>query len=425
MNSSVLKKIISAFIAILLLIYVGNQIYNANYSQVKTQTAVSANASDTVQTKAIVIRKEILLTQTTPGVVGYTLSNGSNVARGGEVAKLYSSPKDANVQQQLNRLDDEIEKLTKLNDLSNTLAASPDLLDKQINQKLSGLLDSIHSGEYSQLPSNRADVLYLLNERQVATLKVSNFNQKISELKNKRNSLAASGGTTTGNITSPADGFFISAADGYESLVSYDNALSLTASDIKSKQSQKCAVPNNIIGKICSNFDWYFACDLPADSASKFKVGNFVDITLPFASAQSVPAIVSAVNQKSSNSEAAVILKCSYMNSSLANIRNETIQIQIEDYAGIRVNQQSIHFVNKFTDKNGKAVTQKEAIKGVYVMHGSQIEFVQVIPIFSTGNYVICDDEPANDKIQTYSTLKLYDEVVTEGTNLYDGKVVK
>ncbi|HEX3038288.1 MAG TPA: HlyD family efflux transporter periplasmic adaptor subunit [Oscillospiraceae bacterium] len=425
MNSPILKKIISAFIALLLLFYVGNQIYNANYTQVRTETAFDTNASDTAQTTAVAIRKETVITQTTPGVVSYLLSNGSKVANGGNIADLYNTAKDATVQQQIKSIDSEIETLTKLNNPGDTYAVSPDLLDKQIDEKLTSLLSDVHSGEYLSLPTDRADMLYLLNERQVVTKKVTNFSDRIEQLKSQKTALASSVGGKKGVIASPAAGYFISTVDGCESLYNYDKATSLTVSDLKSKQNQKGAVPSNAIGKVCENFDWYFACVLPADTAAKCKVGNSVNITLPFVSTQSIPADIVAVNQTDKKSEAAVIMECSSMDQSLADIRNQTIQIQIEEYSGIRVSQQAIHFANTFTGKNGNTVTVKDAVKGVYVMNGSQIKFVQIVPIFSTGSYVICDEAPADGKIQTESTVKLYDEVVTEGTNLYDGKVVK
>ena len=37
MNNPLLKKLVTALIAVLLLVYVGYQIYNANYSSVKTE----------------------------------------------------------------------------------------------------------------------------------------------------------------------------------------------------------------------------------------------------------------------------------------------------------------------------------------------------------------------------------------------------
>ena len=154
---------------------------------------------------------------------------------------------------------------------------------------------------------------------------------------------------------------------------------------------------------------------------------------MPFASAEPIPATVAAINQKDRESEAAVVFQCSYMNEELASIREETIQIQIAEYTGIRVSQKAVHFetVNQtVTDEEGNTRTVKhENVRGVYVMHGSEIEFVQIFPLFSSGSYIICemleDGSPSEEELVTDRTVQLFDEVVVEGTDLFDGKVVK
>ena len=53
-----------------------------------------------------------------------------------------------------------------------------------------------------------------------------------------------------------------------------------------------------------------------------------------------------------------------------------------------------------------------------------EINFKQIVPLFSTEGYVICDTNPEED-LMTDETVSLYDEVVIEGTDLYDGKVIR
>ena len=60
------------------------------------------------------------------------------------------------------------------------------------------------------------------------------------------------------------------------------------------------------------------------------------------------------------------------------------------------------------------------------MLHGTEIRFRQIIPLFSTSSYVICKQYPdESDDLMTDETVQMYDEVVIEGTDLYDGKVVK
>jgi hypothetical protein len=396
--------------------------------QVQTETAAYASTSDTVQVAGTAIRKEILVPGKVNGVIDYVISDGGKVANGGKIAQIYSSSESAAAQQQLQSLDAQIAKLQKLSTPGDTYAADLDSINKQIDLKLAKLLSDANSREYSDLSQSREDFSYLVNERQIVTGKTANFNVRINELKAQRASLASSSAQATGSITAPTAGYFISTVDGFESVFDYSNVLTLTPLELKTKQNIKAAIPTGTIGKICSDFNWYFAFVITTDQAVRFKEGDQVSIQFPFASSKTVVATVAAVNQAPKGAEAAVILQSNRMNSSIASIRNETAQIQIQEYTGIRVSQKAIHYqsVTKTAkDKDGKSTTIKKDVKGIYVMHGSEIRFKQIFPLFSTSSYVICDSNPPAKDLMTDTTVQLSDEVVVEGTDLYNGKVIK
>lgn len=428
MNSPLLRKLMSAIVAFLLLFYVGYQIYSTHYSTVQTETAAYASTADTVQVNGIAIRKENVITSKASGVIDYIISDGGKVANGGKVAQIYASAQSASAQQQLLSLDNAIAKLQNLSTPGDTYAADLDSINKQISLKLINLLGQTNSCSYSGLPSSREDFLYLVNEREIVTGKATNFNTRINELKAQRAALAASSARSTGAVTSPAAGYFISTVDGFESVFDFGTVINLTPAQLKAKQSLKPTPSAAAVGKVCSDFNWYFAFVLSTGNVSQFKVGDKVSIEFPFATSEKVPATVAAVNQAPKTSEAAVILQSNRMNSSISSIRNETAQILLDNYTGIRVSQKAVHFetvTKTVKDKNGKSTTQKKNVKGVYIMHGSEIRFKQIIPLFSTENYVICDSNPDKKDLMTDTTVQLSDEVVVEGTDLYNGKVIK
>ena len=66
-----------------------------------------------------------------------------------------------------------------------------------------------------------------------------------------------------------------------------------------------------------------------------------------------------------------------------------------------------------------------ENVKGVYVLVGSRLEFVQIFSEVSANGYVVCKTELSdNDVLLTEHTLRLYDKVVVKGSDLYDGKIL-
>ena len=58
---------------------------------------------------------------------------------------------------------------------------------------------------------------------------------------------------------------------------------------------------------------------------------------------------------------------------------------------------------------------------GVYVMQGSTVKFKPVNILYTGDNYVICEKNETGDT----GKLRLYDEVIEKGKDLYDGKFIQ
>ena len=431
MNNSLIRRLGTTAIALLLLLYVGYQVYRSHYSGVRTETAAYFTASDSVQVTGFAVRDETVLEGGQSGVVDYVLSSGDKVAKGGTVALLCRDARQASARRELETVESEIQSLKTLEAPGDTYAASPDSLNQQIHRELSGLLGQTVAGDYSRLSRSRENLLYLISERQIVTGGAADFGERLKALEEQKKTLTGQAGTALGRIVSPKSGYFISSTDGLESAVDFSKALSLTGAQIRAAQSAKAAPVSGAAGKISGSYEWYFACVVGADRAVGFRQlasGGTVSIRFPFVSNMTVPASVAAVNQQDPDSEAAVILRCTYVNAQLASIRRQTAQIVVHEYTGVRLSRKALHFetVSKTQkDEKGKKTTVKKEVSGVYVLHGNQIDFRQVVPVYSTDNYVVCDPNPDAESLMTDGTVKLHDEVVVEGTDLYDGKVVQ
>ena len=391
MNSPLIRRLAAFCVAFLLLFYIGYQVYNANYTSVKTEVAVYVQADDpgtaeVVQATGTAVRKESVIQQQTNGVVTYVVEDGGKVSKGGTIAELYATEQDAAAQQQIETLNLQISQLQKLSSPGSTYAVDQDSLTKQISQKLIALLQTSASGEYDALDEPREDLLYVLNERQIVTNKVSDFNDRINSLTQQRDALTANR-QVLGTVTAPSAGTFISEVDGYESVFDYDSILTITPEQYQQKLETQVSPPADAVGKICGEFKWYFVCVVSAQDALKFIEGNAVSLSFPFATSDSVTAVVRAVNQESIESQAAVVLECSTMNEELARLRTETCAVSVTEYSGIRVSQKAVHFAEvtrTVENEDGEETTETREVKGVYVMHGSEIVFRQIVPLYST-----------------------------------------
>ena len=57
---------------------------------------------------------------------------------------------------------------------------------------------------------------------------------------------------------------------------------------------------------------------------------------------------------------------------------------------------------------------------------GNEISFKQIEPIYSGEDYVISNVSVKDENIaDDTEVLRVYDQIVTEGANLYDGKIIQ
>ena len=428
MSNTLIKKLLIIFVSLLILVYIGYQIYNLQGIKLQTETAVYSTLNDSIDTKGYVIRDETIISNTTDGVVTYLLDDGEKVSNGGTVAEIYQSANDVMTQKEIDVIDEELSALKQLNSSAAALTTNLNTVNKQIQQQIRTLLLDINDEQYQKVQKDRSEVLYLLNQHSITTGKTQNFNNKISELQNKRDSLKNSFQKRIGTISSPNPGYFVSKVDGFENRFRYEDVLSLLPENLTSAPQQPSEIDPHSVGKVISGPGWYIACLVPSDDVLRVKLGEDVRITLPFASASGLPCRVEAINQPDKQSDAVVVLRCDYMNEELSLIREETMKLDVNSYSGILISKRSLHedvLTKTVEDEEGNISAVQERVQGVYTVYGKEIVFKQIIPLYANNNYIICKETPSKDELFNGETVKMYDEVVTEGTNLYNGKIIK
>ena len=429
-QAPLIRRLASVALALLILFYIGYQIWVANYQPLKFETATWAEAADAIQTEGYAIRQETVVPRgSSAGVVGYRLRDGDRVSKEGVVVDIFTDSDAASASQQIEQLDTEIARLESLNQAGQTYAADIRQIDSRIDQRMINLLLGIRENDPEQIQMQREELTYQMNQRQIAVGTDVEYATRLDELKEERESLEQQASAVTGQVTAPVSGYFSSVVDGWESVFDYDEVLNLTVDDLTKEYQPK--PQEDAVGKISEEFMWYFACVVDPTTALKLKEAGTVSLSLPFATTEKIQASVAAVNQENPDDDAAVILRCGSMNASLVNIRHETVKIEINSYSGVMVNEKAIHFETveqTVTDAKGKERTVvHENVKGVYVKSGSQLHFVQIFTDITVNGYAICNinlTDEQKEQLVTDDTIQLYDEVVVEGTDLYDGKVV-
>ena len=105
------------------------------------------------------------------------------------------------------------------------------------------------------------------------------------------------------------------------------------------------------------------------------------------------------------NGEALVVIRSTSVNADTVSHRTASVKVSFQNYKGLRIAQKALRIVN--------------GEKGVYIRSGYSVRFKKVDILYTGPDYYLC-------RVQYGSTdqLNLFDEVIVEGTDLYDGKPI-
>ncbi len=434
MEKAKVKKLIigliSAFI-IIYIVYVGfSKIFDAD--GIETEIATEISATDSLYEDGIIIREESIIKNNKDGVISYVANDGDHVAKNEVIASLYKNEEDVINNKALNDVNEEINQIKKLRAIASTGDLAIDNINSQINNAIISLNTNIADRDFINTDDYVNDLTYLITERLVVTDNAVDISKKLNELRAEKTELKNNTTKATGHIKAKKAGCFVSSADGFESIFDYENVKTINIKDFnKMKEAEPKKVSDNTVGKLITNVDWYVVCPISRQDALRITTSGYqkVTINMPFATTTSIPAYIESVNQDNTgDGDSIIVLRCDYMNSELASVRNENIEICLNTYSGIRVSKDAIHdgIVKKISeDEGGNQITKKKKVQGVYVLYGNELQFKEISILYSGSDFVICDPSPKKGKLFNGKTVSLYDNIVIKGDDLKDGKIVK
>ncbi len=402
-------------------------------SSLITEEALYGEVVDSIQTQGFAVREESIISPNYAGVLNYRVPNGARVSKGGIIADIFQSESDAAAQNMADRIEREIQSLSALSRPIDAYVSASAALGEQIYDDLGGIILDVQHGDFSGVARTKEDLLLSLSRKQVFSGQESHedYAQRVSELKAEKESLTRD--QAANSIKAPSTGYFITFADGLEKAVPAGEVKDLTPEKLENLLSADGGtLPGQCIGKICEDFKWYMACLFDDSSMAKFEGVENVTLDIPYASTATIPARVVAKNRDAGSGKTAVIFECTYMDADLATVRSENVQVNVRTYSGVLVNEKALRFLDieyEETDDKGNTTTRvKENVKGVYVVYGGRLEFVQVFSEKDVNGYAVCKLELSEDEqknLVTDHTIRLYDQVVVGGVDLYDGKIVR
>ena len=393
------KWLAGIFVAVFL-IY---QLYQLFYNPFTTSTTVYFETYEGIDTVAVAIRDEKIIEEgDVKGAKRYLVMDGEKVAKNGTIAEIYDTPEAATAKNRVDDLENRIERLTEIQSYNDLSAANLTTLDVKIRQELINVLAGDSDGKIDSSEAAQ-EMLYLINRRQIITGEVSNFNGVLTALNDEKKHLESTYNLTSASrITTDYSGYFVSSSDGYESTLTPENLENITGETIRNVIANSDGT--DMGDKVISEYSWYLAVELSLSESLKLKAGDKITLRTNTDSNPELPVVVHSINRSADGSSVVVIFKSNYINGELAVMRTLPVTIVLKTYSGLKIPAESIRWV--------------DGVSGVYKISGNNTVFIPVDIVYSTESYVVC-------KQDSESELKLYDEIIVKGKQLYDGKIIR
>ena len=410
------SRVLTSILAAILIIFVIYQIFASLYNPISTEIVTSFETTDGINITGVIIREETLVRNNYSGTMHFETQDSERVSKNGVIANVFGTAEQSYAATEIQKIEKEIkniEEIQKYNDLN---AVDIDLINSKMYDSLNSIIRSAQTGYFSGVSQYKEDLLTLINRKQIATGVAVDFTAQLAELNAKLTSLKTQLGTPIGAIKAEKAGYFLSVTDGYEQVLTTDKISDITPEFLENLNPTKNDDPT-VIGKLVSDYTWYIAANVSINDSLQFKVGETLKILTQTTGFPEITVTVERINMSVSEDKAVVVFSCNQISSELSTIRSATMTVVKNTYSGLRVSSKALRF--KSTGNEAPDGTlDSSSVTGVYVVTGMTARFVPVNIIYSSEGYAICEASKED------GSLKLYDEIIVKGKNIYDGKII-
>lgn len=404
-KNKAIRTLLTLLLVVVMVFYVGYQTYRSIFSGVETEMAITHSVYESIGAEGIVFRAEKVIDPVSNGYPYYTVENGTRVARNSVIASVYASADSGRIEQEIATIDEQIKAFKTIQADAGSGRLTLNVIDKQLNEAIYDLVIQSDNGSFENVTDSHFSILSLMSKKQLVTGKTVDLSERIKALEAEKTALRQKYKAPSSVIKAPVSGYFADRTDGYESLLTIDKLQNITVNELSGYLSMNAPTAPPSSGKIVSGYEWYIACVVPDSYYNTLGVGRSLSLQMSFVLDESIPVTVYACN-KDNQGKLAVVFRCEYMSEELSTIRKEPMQIQLVKHTGLKVPKRAV-------------VINDQQQAGVYVRSGNVVAFRKIEQQYSeAADYIISKtvDEPGY--------LKLYDDIIVGGRDLYDGKII-
>ena len=416
--------IITAALSVLLVVLILLAAVGTFDDSVETMTAVVSEERAMVAFDAYVMRYEAPVCVEYQGGINYSVSDGDILAVGDKIADMYVGG-SASQREQTIKLERRIQLLENSNVPAGQRAGDTSALDSEINSLYSDIYYHIQGGDIGYAIRRRESLLIDMNRREIILRKRFDYSEEIARLEQMKNQTASqttviSGfqdvGDGNGTVASPYAGYFYAELDGYENIFSADKISTLTISEFDRMTASDpedmtyIAGQGYTIGKVMTRYMWYIACRADRSVLMSFRDGYRYTAVFPYSNDVEVPVRLNRIITETDTDNVVLVFSGGELPEDFNFLRRQTVNIVRTSYTGYRVPVSAVRIV--------------DGEQGVFILDGDIVKFRRIDALAQVNGYVVCAEQDPQGDPDYASKLGLYDQVITKGKNLYDGKII-
>lgn len=398
-------KIIIGILTIFAVIVMGYQLYKYNFVSIKTESAVMGEIEEVIKTDGIFFRNEKAIGNDGYNYLDVIRTEGERIAAGGVVARVYANEQSASVRKEIRRIEEKIATYEEVLSNSGSYESAASSIDQEIYSDLCNIALLAQKGNTLDAFAGAEEMTINIMKKKIAGGDLVSYDTVLNNLRNELSVLKASAGSSVQSVVSPESGYFSLGTDGLEEQMSPKYLSELTVENFAEATSlcKNTTDTGNVLGKIVYDNRWSVALKVPADSVDRLEVNDNVYIKIPSFGSGRIKCTVS--DMRKSGEECVVVLSSSFIYDNILTLRQEEVQLIVQTHSGIQVRQSALRKV--------------DGEDGVYVKVGLLLRYKKVNILYNDGINAIIEYNVAES-----SGLRVYDQVVYKGSNLYDGKAV-
>ncbi len=398
-------KIIIGVLSVFAVIVIGYQLYKYNFVSIKTESAVMGEMEEVVKATGIFFRNEKPISSSGYDYLDVVRNEGERIAAGGTIARVYADEHSAKVRKEIREIEEKIATYEEVLEHSGSYQSAASSIEQEIYNDLGQIVVSAKRGNAADAFGRAEDMVINIMKKKIASGDLVSYDTILDDLRKELSTLKSSARDSVKTIRTDESGYFSLSTDGLEEQLNSDYLKDLTVENFEEakKLSQKNEETGDHLGKIVYNNMWSVAIKTKTHSVDRLEVNDTIYIKIPSFGAESIKCTVADIRK--SGEEAVVVLSSSVINENILTLRQEEIQLIVKNYSGILIRQSALRKV--------------DGEDGVFVKVGLLLRYRKVKILYNDGTNAVIEYNAAEN-----GGLRIYDQVVYKGSNLYDGKAV-